>query len=81
MDRPQSRLIQPKQPGRGVTIYGSKGSIQLDRIFYKLYDLGGNLIKHEKESAVSKTIDTRGQGEQMKIMLEIYLILFVTISH
>ena len=55
-------LIQPKQPGRGVTIYGSKGSIQLDRNFYKLYDLGGNLIKHEKESAVSKTIDTRGQG-------------------
>ncbi len=55
-------LIQPKQPGRGVTIYGSKGSIQLDRNFYKLYDLGGNLIKHEKEGAVSKTIDTRGQG-------------------
>ena len=55
-------LIQPKQPGRGVTIYGSKGSIQLDRNFYKLYDLGGNLIKHEKEGAVSKTVDTRGQG-------------------
>ena len=55
-------LIQPKQPGRGVTIYGSKGSIQLDRNFYKLYDLGGNLIKHEKEGAVSKTIDSRGQG-------------------
>ena len=55
-------LIQPKQPGRGVTIYGSKGSIQLDRNFYKLYDLGGNLIKYEKEGAVSKTIDSRGQG-------------------
>ena len=55
-------LIQPKQPGRGVTIYGSKGSIQLDRNFYKLYDLGGNLIKYEKEGSVSKTIDSRGQG-------------------
>ena len=55
-------LIQPKQPGRGVTIYGSKGSIQLDRNFYKLYDLGGNLIKYEKEGTVSKTIDSRGQG-------------------
>ena len=55
-------LIQPKQPGRGVTIYGSKGSIQLDRNFYKLYDLGGNLIKYEKEGTVSKTTDTRGQG-------------------
>ena len=55
-------LIQPKQPGRGVTIYGSKGSIQLDRNFYKLYDLDGNLIKYEKEGVVSKTIDSRGQG-------------------
>ena len=55
-------LIQPKKPGRGVSIYGSKGSIQLDRNFYKLYDLGGNLIKSEIEGIISKTIDTRGQG-------------------
>ena len=55
-------LIQPKRPGRGVTIYGSKGSIQLDRNFYKLYDLGGNLIKSEFENEISKTTDTRGQG-------------------
>ena len=55
-------LIQPKQPGRGVTIYGSKGTIQLDRNFYKLFDLGGNLIKSELEGVVSKTTDTRGQG-------------------
>lgn len=55
-------LIQPNQPGRGVTIYGSKGTIQLDRNFYKLYDLGGNLIKNELEGTASKTIDTRGQG-------------------
>ena len=55
-------LIQPKRPGRGVTIYGSKGSIQLDRNFYKLYDLGGNLIKSEFENEISQTTDTRGQG-------------------
>jgi predicted dehydrogenase len=55
-------LSQPKRPGRGVTIYGSKGSIQLDRNFYKLYDLGGNLIKSEFENEISQTTDTRGQG-------------------
>ena len=55
-------LIQPKRPGRGVTIYGSKGTIQLDRNFYKHFDLEGNLIKSEKEGVISKTTDTRGQG-------------------
>ena len=55
-------LIKPEQPGRGVTIYGSKGTIQLDRNFYKLFDLSGNLIKSELEGVVSKTTDTRGQG-------------------
>ena len=46
-------LIKPEQPGRGVTIYGSKGSIQLDRNFYKLYDLQGNLLKSEFENCSS----------------------------
>ena len=55
-------LIKPKQPGRGVTIYGSKGTIQLDRNFCKYYDLGGNLIKSELEGVISKTTDTKGQG-------------------
>ena len=55
-------LIQPKRPGRGVTIYGSKGTIQLDRNFYKRYDLGGNLIHEEFENAISQTTDTKGQG-------------------
>lgn len=56
-------LIKPERPGRGVTIYGSKGSIQLDRNFYKLYDLGGNLVKSELEGEMSQTTDTRGQGQ------------------
>ena len=56
-------LIQPKRPGRGVTIYGSKGTIQLSRNFYKRYDLGGNLIDSIFEDAVSQTTDTRGQGQ------------------
>ena len=56
-------LIQPTQPGRGTTIYGSKGTVQLDRNFYKLFDLQGNLIKSEFENAISATTDTTGQGQ------------------
>ncbi|SIS48539.1 Tat (twin-arginine translocation) pathway signal sequence [Zobellia uliginosa] len=55
--------IMPKQPGRGATIYGSKGIIRLDRNFYKLYDLDGNLLKEEKEGAASATTNTMGQGQ------------------
>ncbi|WP_273566331.1 Gfo/Idh/MocA family oxidoreductase [Maribacter halichondriae] len=55
-------LIKPEQPGRGITIYGSKGTIMLDRNFYKLFDLGGELIKEEKEGAASATTNTRGEG-------------------
>ncbi len=54
--------IKPDQPGRGITIYGSKGTIMLDRNFYKLFDLGGELIKEEKEGAASATTNTRGEG-------------------
>ncbi len=56
-------LIQPTQPGRGVTIYGSKGTVQLDRNFYKLFDLQGNLIKSKFENSISATIDATGQGQ------------------
>jgi len=55
-------IIKPKQPGRGTTIYGSKGTIQLDRNFYKLFDLQGNLIKEEYEKSESATTNTMGQG-------------------
>ncbi len=55
-------IMKPERPGRGITIYGSKGSIQLDRNFYKLYDLKGNLIKSELEGSVSATTNTRGEG-------------------
>lgn len=54
--------IKPEQPGRGITIYGSKGSIMLDRNFYKLFDLDGNLIKSELEKSSSATTNTRGEG-------------------
>jgi len=55
-------MMKPKRPGRGITIYGSEGSIQLDRNFYQLYDLQGNLLKEELEGAESATTNTRGEG-------------------
>lgn len=55
-------VLKPKRPGRGITIYGSKGSMELSRNFYKLYDLQGNPIKHEFEQAASATTNTRGEG-------------------
>lgn len=56
-------IMKPERPGRGITIYGSKGSIQLDRNFYKLYDLDGNPIKFEFEKSASATTNTRGEGQ------------------
>lgn len=55
-------IMKPQRPGRGVTIYGSKGVIELDRNFYKLYDLAGNLIKNEEEGSISATLNTQGIG-------------------
>ncbi|MFX0558191.1 Gfo/Idh/MocA family oxidoreductase [Maribacter sp. CXY002] len=56
-------IMKPDRPGRGITIYGSKGSIMLDRNFYQLYDLQGNLLKEEKEGGASETTNTRGEGQ------------------
>ncbi len=56
-------IIQPNQPGRGVTIYGSKGVITLSRNGYELYGLDGALIKSEKEESESATTNTRGEGQ------------------
>ncbi len=55
-------LIQPNQPDRGATIYGSKGAITLSRNEYKLFGLDGKLIKTVEEKAKSETINTVGAG-------------------
>jgi len=55
-------MMKPDRPGRGITIYGSKGTIQLDRNYYKLFDLQGNPIKFEFEGTASATTNTRGEG-------------------
>lgn len=54
--------VIPDQPGRGATIYGSKGTIALSRNNYQLYDLNGNLIKQVDEKHQTDTIDTVGEG-------------------
>ena len=56
-------VMKPEQPGRGATIYGSKGTIELSRESYKLYDLDGRPIKFEFETGGSATIDTMGAGD------------------
>jgi len=57
-------IMQPKRPGRGATIYGSKGVITLSRNDYKLYGLDGKLIKTLKEANQSVDLtDTRGAGD------------------
>ena len=56
-------LIKPEQPGRGATIYGSKGTIELSREGYKLYRLDGKPVRFEFEQGVSATIDTMGGGD------------------
>jgi predicted dehydrogenase len=56
-------VMKPEQPGRGATIYGSKGTIELSRESYKLYDLDGSPVKFEFETGGSATIDTMGAGD------------------
>ena len=54
--------IMPNQPGRGATIYGSKGSIMLSRNSYQLFGLDGKLIKKRDEKERSATLNTAGAG-------------------
>ena len=56
-------IMKPERPGRGVTIYGSKGTIELSRDFYKLYDLKGQPIKFEfEQTEQSNSTNTMGMG-------------------
>lgn len=55
-------VIQPQQPGRGATIYGSKGAITLSRNAYHLYGLDGKLIKKVDEKVKTETTNTVGGG-------------------
>ncbi len=48
--------------GRGSMIYGTEGTVLLDRNGYFLYDADGQLVKQVNERAPSQTTDIRGGG-------------------
>ena len=48
--------------GRGTMIYGTEGTILVDRNDYFAYDREGKQIKHESEKALSQTMNTVGTG-------------------
>ncbi|HMB61953.1 MAG TPA: Gfo/Idh/MocA family oxidoreductase [Eudoraea sp.] len=56
-------IMKPDRPGRGATIYGSKGSIMLSRNDYQLFGLDGTLIRQVKEASQSATTNTVGEGQ------------------
>ena len=48
--------------GRGTLIYGSKGSVMIDRGGYELYDIKGELIKDSKSAAKESGMALGGGG-------------------
>ncbi|MBB4077824.1 putative dehydrogenase [Lewinella aquimaris] len=48
--------------GRGAMIYGTEGSVLMDRGGYIVYDLKGNELRQEKEAAESVSMDVTGGG-------------------
>ncbi len=56
-------IMKPERPGRGAILYGSKGTIELSRDSYKLYNLGGQPVKFEfEQSEQSNSTNTMGMG-------------------
>ncbi len=54
--------MKQQERGRGAILYGTKGSVLLDRNAYIQYDLGGKVVKTENEAEKSATTDTVGAG-------------------
>lgn len=48
--------------GRGVLLYGTKGSAIVDRNGFELFDLSGNSVRTVKAAAASATTNTVGEG-------------------
>lgn len=48
--------------GRGTIIYGSNGSVYIDRSGYKLFDLKGKLIKENLSSQIEEGVGLGGGG-------------------
>lgn len=54
--------------GRGTIIYGTKGSVFADRNGYKLYDLGGKLIRNVTSKEQNHTTGLGGSGGGLDAM-------------
>ena len=54
--------IQTYGDDRGDIIYGSEGSVRINRNGYKQFDLAGNLVKEENEKSLSVTTGLGGGG-------------------
>jgi len=53
-----------KGRGRGSAIYGTEGTVILDRDGYEVYDMKDQLVKEAKASTKAASMDTRG-GDSM----------------
>lgn len=49
--------------GRGTIIYGTEGSVWVDRSLYKLFDRGGNLMRAEASGALESGTALGGGGD------------------
>jgi len=59
----QSRNALPKHGrGRGAVIFGTRGSVILDRNGYELYDRAGKLVRRKTARDRSDTMDLKGSG-------------------
>ncbi|WP_020528197.1 Gfo/Idh/MocA family oxidoreductase [Flexithrix dorotheae] len=54
-------------PGRGTIIYGSEGSVFVDRNGYKMYDRGGKLVKEADAAVKSSTTGLGGGGNATNV--------------
>ena len=52
---------------RGAVIFGTKGSVIIDRAGYEVYDLSGHKIREQKTGKTSSTSDTVGTGDVMTL--------------
>jgi len=59
--------------GRGTIIYGTEGSILLDRNAYITFDISGKEIKNLKEAELSQTTDLVGSGGLTDLHIDNFL--------
>ena len=59
--------------GRGVTIFGEKGSVTMDRDGYVVYDLDRNEIWRRVRPSTESSLDTRGAGSLTDLHVDNFL--------